>query len=64
MNIKQLVVEFMTVFAVTLAAAALVTLGWNLVGHGEMVVEWETAFTLAIIFGIVLAWTKSRQESI
>lgn len=64
MNIKQLVIEFMTVSAVALAAAALVTFGWNLAGHGEMAVDWKTAFSLAIVFGIVLAWTKSQKEQI
>ena len=29
MNIKQSVIEFMTVFAVALATGALVTLAWN-----------------------------------
>ena len=62
MNIKQLVIDFMSVFAVALATAALVTLLWNLIGHGNMAVDWETAFSLAIILGIVLAWTKSRKE--
>ena len=62
MNIKQLVIEFMSVFAVALATAALVTLLGNLIGHGNMAVDWETAFSLAIILGIVLAWTKSRKE--
>ena len=63
MNIKQSVLAFMTVFAAALAAGALVTLLWNLVGHGEMAVDWETAFSLAIIFGIILTWTKSRKET-
>lgn len=62
MNIKQLVIDFMSVFAVALATAALVTLLWNLIGHDNMAVDWETAFSLAIILGIVLAWTKSRKE--
>ena len=61
MNIKQSVVEFMTVFAVALATAALVTLLWNLIGHGEIAVDWETAFSLAIMFGIVLTWMKSQE---
>lgn len=63
MNIKQSVIEFMTVFAVALATGALVTLLWNYIGHGEMAVDWETAFSLAIMFGIVLTWTKSRKET-
>jgi len=61
MNIKKLVVEFGTVFAVTLATTALVTFLWNLIGHGASAVDWETSFRFAIIFGIILIWAKSRE---
>jgi hypothetical protein len=61
MNIKKLVVEFGTVFAVTLIAVALVTFLWNTFGHGASVVDWETGFRFAIIFGIILTWVKFRE---
>ena len=61
MNIKKLVVEFVTVFAVALVTVALVTLLWNLIGHGASVVDWEISFRFAIIFGIILTWVKSRE---
>ena len=61
MNLKQLIVEFVTVFAVTLVTVALVTFLWNFIGHGESVVDWETSFRFATIFGIVLTWVKSRE---
>ena len=61
MNIKKLVVEFGTVFAVALVTVALVTFLWNLIGHGESTVDWETSFRFAIIFGIILTWAKSRE---
>ena len=61
MNIKKLVVEFVTVFAVALVTAALVTFLWNLIGHGESTVDWETSFRFAIMFGIILTWVKSRE---
>ena len=61
MNIKKLVVEFGTAFAVTLVTVALVTFLWNLIGHGESTVEWETSFRLAIMFGIILTWVKLRE---
>lgn len=60
MNIKKLIVEFATVFAVTLVTAALVTFLWNLIGHGQSAVDWETSFRFATIFGIILSWIKSR----
>ena len=61
MNIKKLVVEFGTVFAVALVTVALVTFLWNIIGHGESPVDWETSFRFAIIFGIILTWAKSRE---
>lgn len=61
MNIKKLIVEFVTVFTVALVTVALVTFLWNLIGHGERVVDWETSFRIAIIFGIILTWVKSRE---
>jgi hypothetical protein len=41
--------------------AAVVTFLWNVIGHGESTVDWETSFRLAIIFGIILTWAKSRE---
>mgnify|MGYP003391346062 FL=1 len=61
MNIKKLVVEFGTVFAVTLVTVALVTFLWNLIGYGESAVDWETSFRFATIFGVILTWIKSRE---
>ena len=61
MNIKKLAVEFVTVFAVTLATVALVTFLWNLIGHGESAVDWQTRSRFATIFGIILTWIKSRE---
>jgi hypothetical protein len=60
MNIKKLAVEFITVFAVALATTAIVTFLWNIIGHGESTVDWETSFRFAIIFGIIMTWVKSR----
>jgi len=61
MNIKQLVIEFITVFAVALVTAILVTLLWNIIRHAESTIDWETSFSLAIMFGIILTWVKSRE---
>lgn len=60
MNIKKLVVEFVTVFAVSLVTAVVVTFLWNFIGHGESAVDWETSFRIATMFGIILTWVKSR----
>jgi len=61
MNIKKLVVEFGTVFAVALVTTAVVTFLWNIIGHGASTMDWETSFRFAIIFGIILTWVKSRE---
>jgi hypothetical protein len=62
MNIKKLVVEFVTVFAVTLVTSAIVTFLWNFIGHGTSSIDWETSFRFAIILGIILAWIRSRES--
>jgi hypothetical protein len=62
MNIKKLAVEFVTVFAVALVTTAVVTFLWNFIGHGESIVDWETSFRFAILFGIILTWAKSRES--
>jgi hypothetical protein len=61
MNTRALVVAFASVFAIALVSVALVTFLWNLIGHGVSTVDWETSFRLAIILGIILTWTKSRE---
>jgi hypothetical protein len=49
MNIKKLLVGFVTVFAVSLAVSAIVTLLWNFIVHGTSTVDWETSFSFAIL---------------
>jgi hypothetical protein len=61
MNIMKLIVEFVTVFAVALVTVALVTFLWNLIGHGESTVDWETSFSFALMFGIIQTWVRSRE---
>ena len=54
MKIKNLLIGFVTIFAVTLLVAAIVTYLWNMIRHGQSAVDWETSFRLAIILGIAL----------
>jgi len=61
MNIKKLVFEFVTVFAISLATTVIVTFLWNIIGHGEGSIDWEISFRFAVIFGIILTWVKSRE---
>ncbi len=50
MNIKKLVVDFVTVFAVSLIVSVIVTLLWNLIVHGTSTIDWETSFRFAPSF--------------
>lgn len=61
MNITKLGIEFITVFVVALITTAIVTFLWNLIGHGESAIDWETSFRFAIVLGIILTWSKSRE---
>lgn len=56
-----MVLEFVTVFAVALVTVALVTHLWGFIWYGESIGDWETSFSFAIIFGVILTWVKSRE---
>lgn len=62
MNIKRLVVDFITVFAVTLILSVIVTLFWGLIAHGVGIIDWESSFRFAILFGIILTWIETRRR--
>jgi hypothetical protein len=62
MNIKKLLVDFVTVFAVSLIVSIIVTLLWNLIVHGAGTIDWETSFRFAILLGIILPWMETRRS--
>ena len=62
MNIKKLLVDFVTVFAVSLIVSVIVTLLWNLIVHRAGTTDWETSFRFAILFGIILPWIETRRS--
>jgi hypothetical protein len=62
MNIKRLLADFVTVFAVTLIVSVIVTLLWNLIVHGAVTIDWETPVRFAILFGIVFSWIEARRS--
>ncbi len=62
MNIKKILVDFVTVFVVSLIVTIIVTLLWNLIFHGQSILDWETSFRFAILFGIVLTWIETRRS--
>lgn len=62
MNIKKLLVDSVTVFAVSLIVSVIVTLLWNLIFHGAITLDWETSFRFAILFGIIFPWIEARRS--
>ena len=62
MNIKKLLADFITVFAVSLPVSAIVTLLWNFIVHGASTVDWEASFGFATLFGIILSWIGTRRS--
>jgi hypothetical protein len=62
MNIRKLLVGFVTVFAVSLIVSAIVTLLWNVIVDGASTVDWEASFGFATLFGIILSWIGTRRS--
>ena len=62
MHVKRLLVDSVTVFAITLGVTAVVTLLWNIIGHRAVRVDWETSFRFAIVLGIILPWIAMRRS--
>jgi hypothetical protein len=61
MNIKRLLVSFVTVFALTFIVTGVVTLLWNLIFQGASTIDWETSSRFAIVFGIIFSWIEARR---
>jgi hypothetical protein len=62
MNIKKLLADFITVFAVSLPVSAIVTLLWNFIVHGAGTVDWGASFGFATLFGIILSGIGTRRS--
>lgn len=67
MNIKKLLIDFVTVFVVTFVVTAIVTYLYSLIAHGAGAFDWEISFSLAIALGIALPVsrvlrTKEKQK--
>jgi hypothetical protein len=63
MNIKRLLADFVTVFAVSLIVTAIVTLLGNLIVHGASTIDWEISFRFAILLGIIFSWIGRSKMS-
>ncbi len=54
MNLKNVLRGFILYFALVLVVSAAVSFLYSLVAHGRGVVDWESAFRLALVFAIAL----------
>ena len=54
MKIKNLLISFVTTFALVFIVNVIVIYLWNLIMHGQGAFNWGLSFTLAVIVGIVL----------
>ncbi len=62
MNMKCFLLDMAMTIPVTFVVAAIVTYLYSLIAHGSGSVNWDTAFHLAIILGIVLPLTRARTD--
>lgn len=53
MDVKKLLIGFVTTFSAALVANAMVVYLWNLIFHGQGSFDWGRSFFLAIVLGIV-----------
>lgn len=63
MEIKKLIIGFITIFAITLVVSLVVTFFWSLTVHGISKFDWETSFLLALIIGISIPIIESRKKT-
>lgn len=63
MNPQHVIREIAFTIPITFVVAALVTYLYSLIAHGAGVVDWETAFQLGLVLGIVLPLTRRRSNA-
>lgn len=62
MDLKKILLGFITFFSIILIVSIGVTYLWSLIFHNVATIDWETSFRLAIIFGIVLPIIDARKK--
>ena len=62
MDLKKIGIGFITVFSITLLVCMGVTFLWSLIFHGVAIIDWETSFRFAIVFGIIFPIFDSRKR--
>lgn len=62
MKVKEAFIQFIFTFVITFVVTAAVTFLWSLIFHGTGVVDWETSFRFAIIFGVVFGIINKKNK--
>ena len=66
MNVKEALINFVTMFTVTLVVMAIVTFLYSLIVHGAGTIDWERSFALAgalaVGLGLVAPWMRARES--
>ncbi|MBS4056142.1 MAG: hypothetical protein KGZ82_02355 [Bacteroidales bacterium] len=62
MNFKSLTIQIILTFLISLIVASVVTLLWNtFIARKVYEVDWQTAFVMAIVLGIVVPLTRRKK---
>lgn len=62
MRITSYIRAFAVIFAVVFITSGLVSFLYSLIAHGVGVVDWESSFRFAVIFGVILPLTERFTE--
>jgi hypothetical protein len=62
MSIKKVVTGFIKSFAITLLVTLGVTYLWGLLFRRVVIIDWETSFRFATIFGIIFSIIDSKKR--
>jgi len=58
----RLIIGFVLYFVIVFIVAGVVTFLYSLIIHGQGIIDWQTAFIFAIIFGLVFSWMNVKQR--
>lgn len=67
MKIGKVITEFIVAFILVFVVSAIVSMLWNIIAHGNTVIDWGSSLRLSIVFAGMATWiiergSKSRQE--
>jgi len=62
MKVKTFLSNFSIIFVITLIVSLIVTYLYNLIAHGTVLIDWATAFSFAVIFGVLFPTMKIMEK--